>query len=374
MAEKDFIVTPWEVVGDVDYTELVKRFGTQEIDEALLARIKKHAPLHYMLRRKIFFSHRDLDWVLGEYEKGNKFFLYTGRGPSDDTHLGHLVPWIFTKYLQDSFGSKLYFQMTDDEKFLFKEKLSREETHSLAYENALDVIALGFDSKKTMIFADTDVIDFLYPHALEVAKKVTFSTAKAVFGFTNETNIGGIFFTSIQSVPAFIESIKQKKPVPCLIPHAIDQDPHFRITRDVAPKIGFPKPSSIHCKFLPSLKGSGKMSSSGSPDSMIYTTDSPEEVERKIMSAFTGGRDTIEEQKRLGGRPEICPIFSYYTFLFETDDEKLKEIEQQCRSGKLMCGEDKARLCERVKKFLAEHQKNREAARKQLSKFMAKKI
>lgn len=39
--------------------------------------------------------------ILDLYEAGKKFYLYTGRGPSSDSlHLGHLIPFHFTKYLQ----------------------------------------------------------------------------------------------------------------------------------------------------------------------------------------------------------------------------------------------------------------------------------
>src|SRR3989344_9030475 len=117
-------VTPWEVKGDIDYSKAIKEFGTEPIDEALLKRIKKHTgEAHHMLRRKIFFSHRDMGWLLDEYEKGNKFFLYTGRAPSGHIHLGHLQPWIFTKWLQDKFNVELWFQFPDEEKFLFKKNL-----------------------------------------------------------------------------------------------------------------------------------------------------------------------------------------------------------------------------------------------------------
>ena len=83
MQNKDFKVTPWEVSGNVDYDKLVQQFGIQKIDDKLLNRIKRHTKeIHYMLRRKIFFANRDLNWLLDEYEKGNKFFLYTGRAPA----------------------------------------------------------------------------------------------------------------------------------------------------------------------------------------------------------------------------------------------------------------------------------------------------
>jgi len=101
---------------------------------------------------------------------------------------------------------------------------------------------------------------------------------KSSFGFNDSTNIGSIFYTSMQTVPAFLPSVLKNKNIPCLIPHAVDQDPHFRLTRDILPKLGYYKPSSIQCSFLPPLIGNeGKMSSSESSKG-ILATDSPLEV------------------------------------------------------------------------------------------------
>ncbi|OLS13143.1 MAG: Tryptophanyl-tRNA synthetase [Promethearchaeota archaeon CR_4] len=231
-----------------------------------------------MLRRGVFFAHRDLDWILDEWDKGNQFYLYTGRGPSDTIQIGHLVPWVFTKWLQDQFKVKVLFQLTDDEKFLFKENLSLREAHGYAIDNALSIIALGFDPKLTQIMIDTDNAKTLYNNALPISKQVTFSTVKASFGFDNSQNLGSIFYTCIQAVPAILESVRSGRNVPCLIPHAIDQDPYFRIARDVFPKLGYYKPASIQCKFLPSLTGvEGKMSASD-PNQTIFITDSPDTV------------------------------------------------------------------------------------------------
>lgn len=369
---KKFIITPWEVSGDIDYDKLIKEFGMQKINDQILRRIKKHTKeLHYFLERGVFFCHRDLNWILDEYEKGNKFYLYTGRGPSGNTHLGHLIPMYFTKWLQESFDVKLYLQLTDDEKFLVKPKLSYDEAKKYAYENALDLIAVGFKPGETLIFSDLDYAKTLYNQAVKIAKKVTFSTAKAVFGFNNETNIGQIFFTSMQSVPAFLESVKQDRNVPCLIPYGIDQDPHFRITRDVLPKLGYYKPASICNKFIPGLGKGGKMSASD-PNSTIYTTDSPQDVNRKVSNTFTGGKDTLKEQKIKGGNPEICNVYNFLYYFFEEDDKKLSERYSMCRLGKLSCGECKAYLAEKINKFLKEHQVKREKAKKVIDKFMVK--
>ncbi|MFH1786639.1 MAG: tryptophan--tRNA ligase [archaeon] len=362
-------VTPWEVSGDVDYEKLIKDFGTSKLGDPILKRLEKHTgELHPFLKRGLFFSHRDFDWILDKYEKGEKFYLYTGRGPSGDTHIAHLIPWMFTKWLQDKLDVELYFQITDDEKFLVK-PITLDQTLKFSYDNALDLIALGFDPKKTFAFIDTEYAKTLYKIALEVAKRTTFSTAKAVFGFTNESNIGIIFFPAMQAAPCFLPSVLKGKNIPCLIPAAIDQDPYWRISRDVAPKLGYYKTAAIHSKFLSGLSKGGKMSASDK-SSAIYTKDKPEEVEFKIKRALTGGRDTVAEQKEKGGQPEKCVVYEYQYYLFELDDKAVNERARQCKSGELMCGECKQNLIKSINKFLAKHQAEREKAKSKVEKFM----
>lgn len=371
--KNEMIVTPWEVKGEVDYERLISEFGTQPLTEELLQRIAKHTgELHLQLRRKLFFSHRDLNVVLDLYEKGIKFVLYTGRGPSGPVHIGHLVPWIFTKHLQDKFETRLYFQMTDDEKFVVEDKLKLDEVKNFGYENALDLIALGFKPENTFIIFDIKDIDLLYDIALEVAKRTTYSTARATFGFQDSTNIGWIFWPAIQAVPCFIHAKLTGENVPVLIPAAIDQDPYWRITRDIAPKLGYYKPAQIHCRFLPGLGRGGKMSAS-EPETSIFTIDPPDIVKRKIWNAFTGGRATVAEQRKLGGDANICTIFQYFAYLFEEDDKKLAERERKCKAGEILCGECKTELTEKINKFLAEHQKKREKARNIVEKFYVKR-
>ena len=366
-------VTPWDVFGEIDYERLSKEFGVSLVDDELLERIRKQTgELHFMLRRKVFFAHRDLNWILDEYNKGNKFFLYTGRGPSGQIHIGHIFLWIFTKWLQDKFDVELLFQMTDDEKFLFNDKLSLEDTNRLAYENALDVIALGFNPKKTKIIIDTEQAGIMYKEAIKVAKKITFSMVKSSFGFTNENNIGEIFYTSMQTVPAFLPSITSGKNIPCLIPHAVDQDPHFRLTRDILPKLGYYKPASIQCCFLPPLSGvNGKMSATGAKESTIFMSDTPEEVEKKIKKyAFSGGRSTIEEHRSKGGNPDIDVSYQYLKMMFEPDDKKLQKIHDDYKSGKLLSGELKQILIEKMVAFMKNHAKQRKLAEKKVKKFI----
>lgn len=366
MESGEFTVTPWRVEGEIDYEKLIKRFGTQRISPELLQKVRRLAGGdHFMLRRGVFFSHRELDRIMTDYENGKKFFLYTGRGPSGHTHIGHLVPWVFARWLQEKFDVNMYFQLTDDEKFYAKQDLTLEQASEFSYENALDFIALGFDRKKTKIIINTRNIHTLYPIAAQVAKRINFSNTKAVFGFDAETNIGMIFYTSLQSAPCFLEDR------PVLIPLGVDQDPHFRLTRDVAPKIGKTKPSLVHNVMIPSLHGPGGKMSASEDSGTVYTTDDPETVKKKINKhAFSGGQPDIDEHRKLGGDPDIDVSYQYLRIFFEPDDIKLKKIHDEYRSGSLLTGELKAILIEKINEFLADHQKRRQKAKDEIEGYL----
>ncbi|MBN2477807.1 tryptophan--tRNA ligase [Candidatus Micrarchaeota archaeon] len=361
------VVTPWEVSGEINYQRLVREFGTKEIGPALLEKISSFSKnkLHPMLRRNFFFSHRDLDLVLNDYQSGKGFFLYTGRGPSGKMHIGHLIPFIFTKWLQEQFDVNLYIQITDDEKFLVKRQANWNDVEAYSKDNILDILAIGFDPEKTFVFRDSEYIRHMYPLVLDTAKRTTFSTAKAVFGFKNETNIGWIFYPSVQVVPTFFEKKR------CLIPCAIDQDNYWRIQRDIAEPMGFKKASAIHSKFLPPLTGpQGKMSASDA-DTAVWLTDDEKTVKKKINKyAFSGGQATVEEHRDKGGNPDVDVSFQWLKILFEDDDKKLQKIENDYRSGKLLTGELKSILIEKINSFLSVHAKKREKAEKKTEKFM----
>jgi len=113
-----------------------------------------------------------------------------------------------------------------------------------------------------------------------------------------------------------------------LIPCAIDQDPYFRLTRDVAQKLKYPKPSLLHSKFFPALQGPQSKMSASNVNSSIFMSDSPSQIKNKInRHGFSGGKETEEEHRRLGGDPEVDVSYQYLTFFLEDDDE-LERIGQ----------------------------------------------
>jgi len=360
-----FTVNPWEVEGEVDYSKLIEYFGTKPITKDILDRLAKYRPLHAMLRRGFYFSHRDLDIVLKEFEKGKIFFLYTGLAPSGEMHIGHLLSFCMTKWFQDAFKANVYIQVPDEEKFLAGRGVTLEEISKIADIGIENIAALGFDPNRTFIFRNTEYIKHLYKPAIKIARKVNFSTAKAVFGFDNQTNIGLLFYPALQIVPTFFEKTR------CLIPAGIDQDPFWRVQRDIAEGLGYKKAAAIHSKFLPPLTGpAGKMSAS-KQETAIFLSDSPESVKTKITKyAFSGGAATIEEHRKKGGNPDVDVAFQWLHIFFEEDNKRIEQIRQDYKSGQLLTGELKQILVEKLNKFLENHRKEKKNAKGLVKKYM----
>lgn len=370
--DKEIKLTPWEATGKFSedkYALLVKKFGVELITNELLDRFEKvtgHKP-HRLMRRGLFFAHRHLSEILDDMEAGKKIFIYTGRGPTSDAlHLGHTVPIEFTAWLQKVFDAIVVFQMADDEKYWFK-NMSFEEIYKLGFKNAKDIIALGFNPEKTFIFSNRDYSQ--NPHYIktvnDIMKRAKLNDVQKIFGLDNSSCIGQIVWPIYQTAAAFSDAFKDifgdSKPK-CLVAYAIDQDPYFRLARDVAPQLNFHKPCSIMCQFLPGLEGDGKMSSSttNTLSSTIFMTDTPDLVSKKIKKyAFSGGQQTVELHRQLGGNPDIDISYQWLRHFME-DDAQLAEIERKYRSGEMLTGELKQITGVVVSNFIAEHQRKKE--------------
>ncbi|KAL6765634.1 hypothetical protein V8C86DRAFT_2455941 [Haematococcus lacustris] len=366
-ADSEQYIDPWTVQGGadgtIDYNKLVEQFGCAKLDPALIARIERltKRPAHPFLKRGIFFAHRDLSEILDCYEKGIPFYLYTGRGPSSEAlHLGHLVPFMFTKYLQDAFNVPLVIQLTDDEKSIWK-GLDVTEARRLARENAKDIIACGFDVSKTFIFSDFEYVGgAFYRNIVQIQRCVTMNQVRGIFGLTMEDYIGKIAFPAVQAAPSFADTFPHmfgsRRDVRCLIPCAIDQDPYFRMTRDVAPRLGQLKPALIESRFFPALQGeSGKMSASDTT-SAIFVNDTSADIKNKVNKyAFSGGRQTIQEHREKGADLEVDVSWKYLNFFLE-DDERLAHIGVEYGAGRMLTGEVKAELVKVLSDLVSRHQ------------------
>ncbi|RLG10032.1 tryptophan--tRNA ligase [Candidatus Pacearchaeota archaeon] len=372
MAEKSIKFNPWEVSGNIDYNKLVKEFGIQPLKE-----LPEIFNKNVLFRRKVIFAHRDIQRILEAVKNKKPFVMMTGLMPTGKFHIGHMLlaqQMIFWQNL----GAKLYIAVADIESYNAR-NLSLEESRKIAIEQYLtNYIALGLKPKNCEIYfqsqrsKDAEKSNAYYRLQNLFARYSTFNEFKAVYG---EISPGKMISALLQSSDMYHPQLKEfeGKPIPTFIPVGIDQDPHIRLARGMAKRLNkkFIPISSTYHLFMPGLSG-GKMSSSDS-NSYIALTDSPKEVERKIKKyAFSGGQATVEEHRKKGGNPDVDVSFQYLKFFFEPDDKKLKQIEDDYKSGKLLTGELKQYTIDKINKFLEKHQKAREKAKKMIDKFIYK--
>jgi tryptophanyl-tRNA synthetase len=178
---------------------------------------------------------------------------------------------------------------------------------------------------------------------------------------------------------------------------------YFRTTRDIAPKLKYPKPALLHAKFIPALQGAHTKMSASDPNTTIYMTDAAGTIKNKVNKhAFSGGGGNVrnpspssplcfspmwrvramektltahlaatlasfslmtlqgsaEEQRKYGGNPDVDISFQYLGF-FEEDDALLDQLAEDYRAGRLLSGELKKRCIEKLQGFVAGFQEVR---------------
>jgi len=199
----------------------------------------------------------------------------------------------------------------------------------------------------------------MYPVVQRIAKMVNVNKVNAIFGFDESTNIGKVMFPAIQATPCFpaaFPHIFGTQKLRCLIPCAIDQDPYFRLSRDIANQLGTYKSSLIHSKFFPALQGAQTKMSSSIPNSAIFLSDTPDQIRTKINKhAFSGGGANTELQREHGANLSVDIPFQYLEFILE-DDAYLEHIRNEYGSGHMLTGEVKKILIDEMTKFIVKHQ------------------
>ena len=349
------------------YEEKREELGLKSID-----RFVKYAPnpSNYM-KKKITFAHRDLELIADAMANDKPWAVVSGLNPSGPLHFGHKAVFDELLWMQEN-GAEVFIPITNDESYVVGKVESIAKSRKNAYDLVIpSIIAMGFDSKKTHIFVDSDYKD-IYNVAMDISRKVTLNKIFKVFGIDGleeGENPGVMFYRGAVQLAQILlpqyEEFGGKKPT--IIPVGIDQHPYILLSRDVAEKKGFIPPSELVLKFLNGLDGKGKMSASRL-DSTIFLTDEPNLVVNKLKKAYTGGSPSAEYQKEHGGIPEICPVGMLRAYHFEHDNK----VNKQCSTGELLCGRCKKDSIEQVVQYLSDHQAKLPEAKKRTDEFILK--
>lgn len=320
---------------DKDNLKLIEKFGASPIDSV------SETPDFYTFRNRLMFSHRNFDVFMKNLNNGVKSAIVSGFNASALPHIGHYSVFDTNLFFQRKYDVQVFIPISDDESYVSGKIKTQEQGLKNSLELARSIIAYGYEPEKTHLIID-QLYTNVYNLAIKISRNITLSEIKAVYGYGNDANVGLHFYPAIQSAHVLMPNLHGMSNV--LVPIGPDEDAHLRVCRDVAEKIGYQKPAVLHSKFLPGVDGLKMSKSRGNAISFM---DSDKVIRKKIFSAFSGGRTSIEEHRRLGGVPEVDISFLYLKSYFLNDKES-NDLYQSYKSGELLSGDLKQMLFDKV--------------------------
>lgn len=351
---------PWGDVQLGDYKKKMEQFGINPVES-----LGSELPDHHLIRRNIVFGHRDFGKVLDAKNNNNKFSVMTGIMPSGTFHFGHKCVVDQIKMLQ-KMGAEVTVAAADIEAYNTRDMSLAESRQLVKKQYLTNYEALGLDINSIDFYFQSSAGQQHMRKSKMFSKFLTENEVQSTYGSAEPNKIASALFQYADILrPQF-----KDEPKPTVVPVGIDQDPHIRLTREIARKadMDYRKPSSLYNKFMRGLQG-GKMSSSD-PKSFISLTESVESAKDKIDKAKTGGQDSLEEHRQKGGEVDQDMVYELLAFHLIEDDTRLESIRKEYESGKMLSSELKQIAKDRVEDFLKEHQKRREEARPKVEEYL----
>ncbi|MEM0445452.1 MAG: tryptophan--tRNA ligase [Nitrososphaerota archaeon] len=321
--------------------KLVQEFGLTGITQQDLSSD------HYFVKRGIIFACRGYDELKEAMQTGN-FYVLTGIMPSSDRiHLGTMAVVEAVKCFADR--AKQTILLVADLESLATRGIGLDEAKRIALEFHIPTyLALGIDPDKCIFYFQSENRD-IHKIAADASREITLQEFRAVYGVLEPSRItsslyqiGDILFPQLV------------RPMIGIIPVGLDQDPHIRLCRDYVRRsrfFQFKQAVGVYIRDVPSLKGEGKMSKSEPHAAIFLPEDDYKELKRKVYKAFSGGANTLEEQRKHGADLEKDVPYKILQFILK-DDSELQRITESYSSGKMISGEVKEYLYERLAELM----------------------
>lgn len=284
--------------------------------------------------------------------------LFSGIQPTGEIHIGNYLGaiknWVA---LLDQY--ECFFCIVDYHAITIP--YPPEEMAGRIRETAKVNIACGLDPKKCILFVQSEVpehtelcwiLGTLTPIAF--LERMTQFKDKALQHRAN-VNAGLFNYPVLQAADILLYKASA-------VPVGEDQAQHLELGRDIARKFNrtfgetFPEPRTLFGE-APRIMGlDGKFKMSKSKDNYIALLDSKEVLWEKLRGAVT---DENRKRRRDPGNPCVCNIFSLHSLL--TLPERIKEIEEGCRTAGIGCVDCKKILLDSLVKTLAPIQEKKKA-------------
>ncbi len=325
--------------------DLIQKFGAEPISNL------SDSPDFYAFKTGVLVSHRDFKGFFSALKKKEKCAILSGVNASGTLHLGHKAVFDTNLFFQKKYNIPVFIPISDDESYVSGKVKDQKQALENSKKLAKELIAYGFDPKKTFFIID-QIYTNIYNLAIKLSKKITLSEIKATYGYKNYDNPGLYFYPAVQSAHILFPQEQYKIPN-VLVPIGPDEDAHIRISRDIASRFGYKKPSILHAKFLPGING--KKMSTSKPNTAIFLNDDEKTIRKKIGKAFSGGQPTVEEHRKKGGNPDIDVSCIYLKNLFLSPEE-YEKIETKYKKGELLSKDVKQLFADAAIKFIKEFQ------------------
>ncbi|MBI2110060.1 tryptophan--tRNA ligase [Candidatus Woesearchaeota archaeon] len=296
-------IDPWSSQNLKIDEKMIHKFGLKKFTDIELEGFD-----HYLFHRKIILAHRDFERVAECIREKKPFIQMTGIATSGAFHLGHKVDVDVFNFFR-KLGAKSYFGICDIDGYVSRpdSKIpTLKKAKEYAVNNLAHILALGVNKKD--VYLQSKKEPRYYEFAFELSKKITESTFRALYGHLDPGKISANILQYADILHPQLEEYNGA--MPSITGIGVEQDPHARACRDLARRLPYKLviPSFIYFSHQSGLQQGKKMSSS-EPDTAIFLDDSEEEIRRKINKAYSGGRDSVEEHRKLGGIPEKDKAF-----------------------------------------------------------------
>jgi len=277
--------------------------------------------------------------------------VLSGMQASGRLHLGNLIGalnnWV---RLQDQYDCHYFIAdwhalttMYADPSFI------RESTKDIL----INFLAAGLDPEKCTIFLQSRIPEHAELHLLLsmitplgwLERVPTYKEKQQELKDKDLSTYGFLGYPLLQTADILIYRAKY-------VPVGIDQVPHLEISREIARRFNylykevFPEPEALLTEF-PKVVGVDGRKMSKSYDNAIFLSDSPKEVEQKIMTMMT---DPARIKRSDKGNPELSPVYHLHKVL--SSKEEQDEVVKGCITAGIGCIDCKKILLKNIFRIL----------------------
>lgn len=295
--------------------------------------------------------------------------ILTGDTPTGKLHLGHYVGTLENRVkLQDEYET---FILIADTHALTTLAQTPQVIFEYTKQVLIDNLSVGLDPKKVIFWVESGVPEHYELSAL-FSMYVSHNRALRNPTIKEEIqmkNLGDQFSLGFINYPIY-----QAADILCvkgnLVPVGRDQAAHLEQSREIARDMNkiaghelFPIPEPLFGRVGKLIGTDGNPKMSKSLGNTIYLSDSPEEVEKKVMSMYTDPKRIHPSDP---GKVEGNPVFIYLNaFAEEGDRQQVTGYREKYQKGQVGDVEVKKFLVQVLNNFLDPIRKRRGEYEKQ---------